>query len=254
MTMQIKGAQIAGHPAIAVRNMLRRFYSGFSKFHVAERFNVSPHEADEVIKQLLDGGYVEFGERQDGADYYKPTGKGVKLIQASAVDKMPRAKAEQIVVGLMKRVGEINANADYVYRVSTVIVFGSYARGEPLLSDVDIATDLERKWPEEEHQRHEKERIRLAFANGRRFPNCVRELFWPQQEIMLHLKGRARGLNLQPLHDFMEMRKDEDFAYRVLLGDAAQVAEALAVAAAKDAKAHEEELRDKVNRAFEGHF
>src|ERR1700730_11228333 len=152
LTMQIKGAQIAGHPAIAVRNMLRRFYSGFSKFHVVGRFNVSPHEADEVIKQLLDGGYVEFDERQDGADYYKPTGKGVKLIQASAVNKMPRAKAEQIVAQLMKRVGEINANAEYVYRVSTVIVFGSYARGEPLLSDVDIATELKRKWPNYEHQ------------------------------------------------------------------------------------------------------
>jgi predicted nucleotidyltransferase/predicted transcriptional regulator len=228
MTMQIKGVQIAGLPAIKVRNMLRGVHSVLDQDYVAGRCNLSGRLAKQVIQELVSDGYLELNDRTNGVDYYKLTPKGVKLSMASAASKMPRAKAEQIVAGLMKRVEEINASTDYVYRVSTVIVFGSYARGVPFLSDVDIAIDLEGKWSGGEHKRREKERISLAFANGRRFPNCVREMFWPQNEIMLHLKARTRGLNFQHMDDFMDIGKDEDFAYKVLLGDAAQVAEALA--------------------------
>jgi predicted nucleotidyltransferase len=67
------------------------------------------------------------------------------LAQASAVSKMPHTRAAQIVAGLLKPVEEVNANAEFMYRVPTVIVYGSYVRGELHVSDVDIAVDLEAK-------------------------------------------------------------------------------------------------------------
>jgi predicted nucleotidyltransferase/predicted transcriptional regulator len=244
MTMQIKGVQIAGLPAVNVRNMLRRVYSVLDVDLVAERCKVSTRQAKEVIQELVDGGYIEFSERSRvlanpyragrekpryrSVDYYKLTEKGGRLAQASAMSKMSRERAEQIVAGLLKRVEEVNAIGDYVYRVPTVIVYGSYVRGEPQLSDVDIAVDLEAKWDSaNEHQCREwsKRRTDVASANGRGFANFMDLLFWPKNEVMLHLKVRTRGLSIHEIADFMGMKKDSNFAYKVLLGDAARVAE-----------------------------
>jgi hypothetical protein len=84
-----------------------------------------------------------------GVDYYKLTDKGIELRNASAATKMPRTKANQIIVSLLKRVEEANA-MDFAYRIPTVIVYGSYVRGETFRSDVDIAVELEGKWDSDE--------------------------------------------------------------------------------------------------------
>src|ERR1700694_1718871 len=159
--MQIKGLQIAGLPAITVRNMLRTVQSALDDDFVAERCSLSGRRAKQVIQELVKAGYVEFFERSRvlaypytpgkekpryrSVDYYKLTEKGHKLAQASAVSKMPHTRAAQIVAGLLKRVEEVNVNAEFMYRVPTVIVYGSYVRGELHVSDVDIAVDLEAK-------------------------------------------------------------------------------------------------------------
>jgi predicted nucleotidyltransferase len=242
MTMQIKGVQMAGLLAKTVRDMLRRLniYSLMDTLFVVARCKVSTHKAKEVIKTLADGGYIEFDHRgrellnsdRPGVkkpryrevDYYKLTDKGIELRNASAATKMPRAKADQIIVALLKRVEEANA-MDFAYRIPTVIVYGSYVRGEPFLSDVDIAVELEGKWDsDEERDLHEKERIKFAFASGRTFSNFIDQLSWPKYEVQRYLKARTRGLSVHPLDDFIGMQKDRNFAYRVLRGDADRVA------------------------------
>jgi predicted nucleotidyltransferase len=242
MTMQIKGVQMAGLPAKTVRDMLRRLniYSLMDTLFVAARCKVSTHKAKEVIKTLADGGYIEFDHRgrellnsyRPGVekpryrevDYYKLTDKGIELRNASAATKMPRTKADQIIVALLKRVEEANA-MDFAYRIPTVIVYGSYVRGEPFLSDVDIAVGLEGKWDsDEERDRREKERIKFAFASGRTFSNFIDQLSWPKYEVQRYLKARTRGLSVHALDDFISMQKDKNFAYRVLRGDADRVA------------------------------
>ena len=62
MTMQMKGVQIAGMPAINVRNMLRGVDGPFSKYYVAERLHVSQREANEIIKKLVAEGYLKLDE------------------------------------------------------------------------------------------------------------------------------------------------------------------------------------------------
>ena len=157
-------------------------------------------------------------------DYYKLTDKGIELRNASAATKMPRTKADQIIVALLKRVEEANA-MDFAYRIPTVIVYGSYVRGETFLSDVDIAVELEGKWDwDEERDRREKERIKFAFASGRTFSNFIDQLSWPKYEVQRYLKARTRGLSVHALDDFISMQKDKNFAYRVLRGDADRVA------------------------------
>jgi hypothetical protein len=116
MTMLIRGVQMAGLPAKTVRDMLRRLniYSLMDALFVAVRCKVSTRKAKEVIKTLADGGYIEFDHRgRELLNSYRPgvgktaiSGGGllqadrqrIELRNASAASKMPRTKANQIIV------------------------------------------------------------------------------------------------------------------------------------------------------------
>lgn len=254
MTLQIKSVQIAGVPAVAIRNMLRGVTQLLEASYVVDRCNVSARRAKEIIEALVTDGYIEFAERSRilaaayrlntekpryrYVDFYKLTGKGVQLTQASAIAKMPRAKADHIIAGLLRRVEEVNGVAEYVFRIATVIVYGSYVRGEVLLSDVDIAVELEAKWDpvttsHEEFVARTNNRVQAAWAKGRTFSSFVEQLEWRRREVLLHVKARTRGLSLHSLNDFVQMEKDDNFAYRVLIGDANKIAEQLAKQAAE---------------------
>ena len=107
----------------------------------------------------------------------------------------------------------------------TVIVYGSYVRGETFLSDVDIAVELEGKWDsDEERDSREKQRIKFAFASGRTFSNFIDELSWPKYEVQRYLKARTRGLSVHPLDDFIRMQKDKNLRIEFCANDADRVA------------------------------
>lgn len=249
MTVQIKGVQIARISALTIRNMLRGVRELVCAEYVAQRCKVPLRRAKQIVEMLVSEGYLDFDKRYKElanpyvpgkekpryrhVPYYKLTAKGEKLAQASALTKMPRGRAEVILAGLLRRVEEVNATPHYLFRIPTVIVYGSYVRGEAFLSDVDIAVDLEAKWDrattsQEEFLALTKKRVVAARAKGRTFLTFFDELQWPEREVMLNLKARTRGLSLHPLHDFVEMEKDDRFAYKVLIGDAEKIAEQLA--------------------------
>jgi flagellar biosynthesis regulator FlaF len=79
-----------------------------------------------------------------------------------------------------------------------------------------------------EFEAQSQKRVEFAQAKGRRFSNIVEYLYWPEREVMLHLKARTRCLSLHSMHDFARMRKDDNFAYKVLIGNADRIAEQLA--------------------------
>jgi len=261
VTVQIKGVEIAGLPAIRIRDILRRVHSLLDAPFIANRCKVSSRKAKQIIEELAAEGYLEFERsRQNLAapysprkekrryrqvDCYKLTKKGERLARASAAGKMPRTKAERILEGLRRRVEEVNAASDYLFRIPTVVVYGSYVRGEALLSDIDIAVELEPKWDiantsTEQYAALTNKRIEVAEAKGRMFPSFFEELDWPRREVMLHLKARTRGLSLHGLEDFFEMEKDENFAYRVLTGDLNRIKKRLAKRDAQRKSKHAE--------------
>jgi predicted nucleotidyltransferase len=137
---------------------------------------------------------------------------------------MGRSKAERMLADFLKRVQEVNAHPEYIYSVCTVIVSGSYARGESELGDLDIVYELKPRFKGSEQSKAEDNCIEAARKRGRSFPNYVAELYWPQHEVGLHLKARTRGLSLHTLDDFFRIKKYTGFAYQVLVGDAAAIA------------------------------
>jgi hypothetical protein len=182
MTIQIKGVQIARISALTIRNMLRGVNELVCADYVAQRCKVPLQRAKQIVETLVSEGYLEFDKRYKElanpyvtgkekrryrhVPYYKLTAKGEKLAQASALSKMPRGRAEPILAGLLRRVEEVNATPHYLFRIPTVIVYGSYVRGEALLGDVDIAVDLEPKWERasKEFEVQSKKRVNVAQA------------------------------------------------------------------------------------------
>jgi hypothetical protein len=69
---------------------------------------------------------------------------------------------------------------------------------------------------------------RAGFGSTFLQSNIVEYLYWPEREVMFHLKARTRGLSLHSMDDFVRMRKDSNFAYKVLKGNTDKIAEQLA--------------------------
>jgi predicted nucleotidyltransferase len=225
-TIYIKGQLIAGIPAITIRNALRRarHHDAFTRGFFVEECKVSERKAREIVNVLLKDNFLEIAEsprweRSKRNRWYKLTSEGFKLSNATGLQRMPRAKAEQMLTAFLKRVQEVNHTQEYCYSVDTVIVSGSYARGENTLGDLDIFYGLKPRFRQSEREQARKQRIDIAFKKGRRFSNIVEELYWPEHEIGLHLKSRTRGLSLHGLDEFFKMKKDKKFAYKVLVGD-----------------------------------
>jgi predicted nucleotidyltransferase len=114
---------------------------------------------------------------------------------------MPRGRAEAIPAGLLRRVEEENVTPHYLFRIPTVIVYGSYVCGEAFLSDVDIAVDLELKWERTSKgfEVQSRKRVDVAQAKGRAFSNIVEYLYWPEREVHAPSEGQDTGLS-SPQH------------------------------------------------------
>lgn len=230
-TLQIKGRLIAGVPATTIRDALRRsrHCQVFTNRLFVEECKVSKDKGRQIVSALLADGFLEVAERpkwarRERAQYYRTTAAGFKLSNASGLARMPRSKGKTMLTDFLTRVNEVNKNPEYVYTVDTVIVSGSYARGEDTLGDLDIFYGLAPRFSTTDLATAHEKRIEAAYAKGRRFSNIVEELCWPEQEVRLRLKARTRGLSLHSLDEFFKMEKDKDFAYKVLIGDADKIA------------------------------
>ena len=162
---------------------------------VAKALSVSLPEAEERVRLLLEEGYLE--PCPDEGQRYQITRKGSALAMATAARPVKRATAERILQEFLSRVHEVNNDDRFVYKVTKVIVFGSFLGSTPTLGDLDLAIELQPGHENHERQRElEQTRIRAARAKGRRFANFVDELYWPRQEVRLFLKGRSRTISL----------------------------------------------------------
>jgi hypothetical protein len=123
--------------------------------------------------------------------------QGNAIANAKAGKPITRRTADRLVEEFLVRVNEINACDDYVFRVTQVVIFGSYLSDSPTLGDVDLSIILSHRYDDpEEHKRHCEARTQHALEEGRNFPTFLQELAWPEEEIWRILKGRSRGLSL----------------------------------------------------------
>jgi predicted nucleotidyltransferase len=221
---QIQDQKIGGVPAIQVRNVLRgRLTVNAGTF--SRSCKITTEQASHIINELVSKNFIKPDEHYP--EDFELTNAGQRFTQKLAIPRIPNNKANQMAEAAAERVEEIN-RANYAYSISALILYGSLARGEDTVGDVDLAVGLEKRFSDEKEQNQaESQRVQIAEEAGRRFSNIVERLFWPQYEVMRHLKARARGLSLHPLDDFLRMPKNSKFRYRVLFGDESKIANQL---------------------------
>ena len=211
---------IAGHPAVAVRKLLRGLQGDeFCVEYVVEDLGLSNRDSVKLLEDLVSLGYL--CHTGDSRWPYKATLAGGALSLAKLGRGFSRQVAEKALAAFLERVEALNSDDQYAFRVKTVILFGSMLSDKDPVNDVDLMFDLEARLANRDAQRAlEQDRIRKAEDSGRALTGFL-AYGWPWVEVQRFLKGRSPVLSL---HGFDQITAFPNLRYRVLRGDRAAIA------------------------------
>lgn len=192
---------ICGFRALKVRDCLYRSNGdpvGADFF--AYYLHISKSRAGNLIQELVARRYLSpFKQQGWRGSWYRTTLKGAALSMASGTPPITRKTAERLVAQLLERVKAANAGDYFLYRVSRVVVFGSYLTDAPRLNDIDVAIDLEKRFPHgDEQQRRIWQRV---GESDRTFRNVIDKISWPTKELYMFLKGGSRSFSIHTFDD-----------------------------------------------------
>jgi hypothetical protein len=131
---------IAGIPILKIRDFLHkeRSFSWPSEF-IATSLKIDDTKVDVLIKKLVQRGYIESDGVRHEEEYWKITQNGITFANATAAKPITKKTAEKVFSEFMERVKSANDNPYYLYKVTSVVLFGSYLSDNPRISDIDVA-------------------------------------------------------------------------------------------------------------------
>lgn len=207
--MRIEASQkIAGLPAVQARRLMRMI-GGFlmTPARASEILGCTAAESRRLLRDLGKEGYISPNEGES----WEVTVKGKALASATAAKPLRRATVERLVSELLGRVGEVNRDGQWAYKVETVVVFGSVVIQKLRPSDVDVACSLRPRWHDSQRQNlHEQERRELRPS---RFASTIEWVYWPEFEVLRFLKSRSRGLSIHLFDEWIRENTTYEFLY-----------------------------------------
>ena len=201
--------KINNTPILKIRDFfksLQRYRTDtFTLDKACNYFEINDIEANSLLNELSEQGFIE----KSSLDCYKTTLKGEALRIARCVPPIKRDKADKIVKDFMQRVEEIKNNDYFLYRVSKILLFGSYIKEDAVdFGDIDIAFDLERKTEDAgEFEKLNSEFIEKAKDEGKSFSSYIEKLFYSETVVILKLKNRSRYISLHRDDDILKVTK-----------------------------------------------
>jgi len=167
---------------------------------ISEQFDLNKEKTKELIDVLLSEGYIEAAKKKGK---YQLTIKGQALCVARYTNPLNKEKADKLFKKFMERVEEINSNEFYLYRVSKIVLFGSYIDPEKTdYSDIDIAFELSRKAKShEEFMEMDEQRIKEAELAGKSFPSFFDQIGYTERVVLLKMKNKCRYISLHRMYD-----------------------------------------------------
>jgi hypothetical protein len=167
---------------------------------ISEQFDLNKEKTKELIDVLLSEGYIETAKKKGK---YQLTIKGQALCVARYTNPLNKEKADKLFKEFMERVEEINSNKFYLYRVSKIVLFGSYIDPEKTdYSDIDIAFELSRKAKShEEFMEMDEQRIKEAELAGKSFPSFFDQIGYTERVVLLKMKNKCRYISLHRMYD-----------------------------------------------------
>ncbi len=224
MTLQIKSTHaVSDIPIMQVRGFFQSMVAwhrdSFDLPCLQDQLSLDEKSAMALTSELVAQGYVE---AENGV--YKFTDKAGELVRASAASKVSRKTAEDALAGLLERVTQYNLDADKIFTIETVVVFGSFLGTNDKLGDLDVSV----KWRDRNRQDPDRAKTALAYAqqSGRRFSTFFHQLAWAEIELPQILKARKRTINIQPWDVFLRMaaKNPDRIPYKVMFGNTEEVA------------------------------
>ncbi len=195
-------AKVAGRSVLEIRRLLRAVGVGSRRLEFfASTLKVPVVEAGQLLRRMERLGYLEVDSQLPGARWWKASREGLRLAAATAAPPVHRRTAEKVLQELLARAKQVNEDPYFLYRVRTVVVFGSFLAGQRYLNDLDLAIQLESKQPDADRRlATEVTRIKEAVKQrGRRFDNLTAMYTWPQIEVLRFLRGRSRVIQLHDM-------------------------------------------------------
>lgn len=103
----------------------------------------------------------------------------------------------------LNRVDEINNSDYYLYKVTKILLFGSYLNAESVdFGDIDIAFELTRKNDNpDEFSKLNFEFIDNAKDEGVCFSSFIEELYYSRSVVLKKLKNRCIYISLHEMSD-----------------------------------------------------
>jgi hypothetical protein len=224
MTLQIKSTHaVSDIPIMQVRGFFQSMVAwhrdSFDLPCLRDQLSLDEKSAMALTSELVAQGYVE---AENGV--YKFTDKAGELVRASAASKVSRKTAEDALAGLLERVTQYNLDADKIFTIETVVVFGSFLGTKDKLGDLDVAV----KWRDRNREDPDRAKTALDYAeqSGRRFSTFFHQLAWAEIELPQILKARKRTINIQPWDVFLRMaaKNPDRIPYKVMFGNTEEVA------------------------------
>ena len=163
-------------------------------------------------------GLVEIRQQHTREKYMTLTDEGFRFVAASAAKRVHRKTAECTLTELLNRVELINTDPSYLYKVTHVVVFGSYLDADVhRLSDLDVAVKLveKRKLTIEDKLEHTNRTAPEHIKN-----DLVMPTFWPMEQALRAVKNRKRTISIQDWDSFTRLVDKPGFNYEVVFGDA----------------------------------
>jgi hypothetical protein len=167
-----------------------------------------------LAEALVEKGLLE----ETGDGQYRVTELGNRLAPQLLLPRINRAKADQIVAGLLDRVSSINSDVEEVAYVDEVIAFGSYITDSNDLGDIDLV--VYRGHYSMSHQEYcrRSEALRVRAAK-------VKKLFrdpyyWNEQDdFEKRLRNRCPYLSFHPEHDLKDNPRKVIFKSSIKAGN-----------------------------------
>ncbi|WP_448072274.1 hypothetical protein [Georgenia yuyongxinii] len=190
-----------GRPVAGVEPELARDLARACAYHwrhtefVASRVHRPAEEVMPLLEQLAAAGFLEselkdFGDGDGSEPWWTTTLPGSALAMAKFLKPISRARADELLRGVLDRADTYNADATKPYTVTRIQVFGSYLREDVTeLGDVDL--NERKEWATG------RAVADYARERGPAFSSYIDQVFWPQKELAMILKARRPHVSVQ---------------------------------------------------------
>lgn len=195
-----KTDNIAGIPIIEVRDVLGRVGDLFYADDLKYKFALSDRAFKGFFKELIKRDFIKAS--LEYKCFWELTIKGCAFTMASAAKPIKRVTADRLIKEFIDRIDIVNNDSDYLYKVKTAVIFGSYLSDKDKINDIDIAIQLERVEKDPEKYRILlREQVIEEDIKGRVFREPLDFLLWPEKKVRLFIKSRSRALSLHRMED-----------------------------------------------------